>query len=723
MTHYRPEIDGLRALAVMPVLFFHAGFSLFSGGFIGVDIFFVISGYLITSILQREISSQSFSIVNFYERRARRILPALLFISLLCIPFAYYWMLPLELKSFFDSLIAINLFSSNVLFWQESDYFSAAAELKPLLHTWSLSVEEQFYVFFPLFLLFFNKFRYSILFVAVFTISLLSLLLSDYASVHHSTANFYLLPTRIWELGLGALLAISPQYWMKTKPITAQIGSIMGIVGITFSIFYFDNTTPFPGRWALIPVLSTVLLIAFSRPNNLVGRLLGWKPLTAIGLMSYSTYLWHQPLFAFARIRMPEAPSALIYIALIVASLLLAYLTWRFIETPFRNKKRISRQQIFVSSVVLTSLLIGVSFLGHFKSGIFNEVQLKASKMEVWKTDYNTRAAECHGDANHYISPEKACTYNQQLKKKIAIWGDSHALGLAHIFANTLSEQEYDLTHFTYSACIPAIGIVKTDVPASQCTQYNDAVLAFIDKSPALDIIVMHGRWPLYLEGTRFNNHEGGLEYGNTAYVLPLKDKTISIASNPKERIEAVGKQYRKTVELLLEKGKKVVLVYSVPEAGWNVPAKLARDILFDKQSEKPLSTSFSVYKERVKNSHQQLDLISDHKNLIRIYPSKLFCDTEQVGRCVNRMLSGEPLYFDDNHLNSIGALQLSKKIVRSMLENQWINSPFQETVKANSNSIKSSAIHAEFSATEVEKSTLESRCVVRMSARRLSEN
>ena len=295
MTHYRPEIDGLRALAVMPVLLFHAGFSLFSGGYVGVDIFFVISGYLITSIIQREITNKSFSIVNFYERRARRILPALLFISLLCIPFAYYWMLPFELKSFFDSLIAINLFSSNILFWQESDYFSAAAELKPLLHTWSLSVEEQFYVVFPLLLLLLSRFKYSILLVVVFTISFLSLLLSEYASAHHATANFYLLPTRFWELGFGALLAISSQYWLNPKPMIAQIGSIVGIIGITFSIFYFDSTTPFPGFWTLIPVLSTVLLIAFSKPDNMIGRLLGWKPLTAIGLISYSTYLWHQP--------------------------------------------------------------------------------------------------------------------------------------------------------------------------------------------------------------------------------------------------------------------------------------------------------------------------------------------------------------------------------------------------------------------------------------------
>jgi len=682
MTHYRPEIDGLRALAVIPVLLFHAGFSLFSGGYIGVDIFFVISGYLITSIIQQEITNQSFSIVNFYERRARRILPALLFISLLCIPFAYYWMLPFELKSFFDSVIAINLFSSNILFWQESDYFSAAAELKPLLHTWSLSVEEQFYVVFPFLLLILSKFKYSILFVVVFTLSFLSLLLAEYASLHHATANFYLLPTRLWELGFGALLAISSQYWLNPKPVVSQIGSIVGVIGITFSIFYFDNTTPFPSFWTLIPVLSTVLLIAFSRPDNLVGRLFGWKPLTAIGLISYSTYLWHQPLFAFARIRMPESPTVLTYLILIVASLLLGYFTWRYIEMPFRNKKRISRKQIFVTSAVFVSLLMGVSFFGHTKSGVFNETQLKAAEMEEWRKDYNTRAQECHADVGNYISPEKACTYNVDFKKKVAIWGDSHALGLAHILADTLSKQQYDLTHFTYSACIPTIGIVKTDEPASECTKYNDDILDFIISNKEIEIIVMHGRWPLYLEGKRFNNLEGGIEYGDNAYILPVGDSGISISSNQKERIEAVGKQYRETIEILLESGKKVVLVYSVPEAGWNVPVKLARNILFNKQKENPLSTSFDVYKDRVVNAHEQLDLLAENNNLMRIYPSKLFCDKQQKNRCINQMVTGEPLYFDDNHLNSLGALQLSQKIVDSLMKYQWINASFMQALK-----------------------------------------
>jgi len=672
-SYYRPEIDGLRALAVMPVLFFHAGFSLISGGYIGVDVFFVISGYLITSIIQREISGNRFSIINFYERRARRILPALLVVCLACIPFAYYWMLPFELKSFFDSIISINLFSSNFLFWRESEYFSAAAELKPLLHTWSLSVEEQFYVFFPVFLLFLNRFKHSIILLAVLVITLISLALADYAVTHHSTANFYLLPTRIWELGIGALLSISSAHWIKTNYLTAQIGSILGIIGIVFSIFYFDNTTPFPSRWALIPVLSTALIIAFAKPENFVGKLLSQKAIVGIGLISYSTYLWHQPLFAFTRIRMENAPTTGMYLALIILALFLGYITWRLIETPFRNKKKVSRKQIFSNAAIFISFLIGVSLIGHFKSGIFNEKQAIAAEKQVWRKDYNPRAPECHGDSNFYIDPEKACTYNPKLKTRFAIWGDSHALGLAHILAASLKKHKYDLMHFTYSACPPTVGIYKVAEPASQCTQYNDAVLKTINNNKDIEIVVMHGRWPLYLEGNRFNNQEGGVEYGDSDYILPTDNDSISISSIPQTRYDAIGLKYRRTIESLLAHKKKVILVYSVPEAGWDVPIKLARNFLFNRKVDFPLSTSFNVYKERVKNTDKQLDMLGSNDNLVKIHPARLFCNTIIKDRCINQTKDGKPLYFDSHHLNRFGAGQLTNSIIKTISKEGWI--------------------------------------------------
>ena len=249
--NYRREIDGLRALAVVPVILFHAGFEWFSGGFVGVDIFFVISGYLITSIILSGKQDGTFTLLRFYERRARRILPVLFFIMLACLPFAWLWMPPHEMVEFSRSLIAVPLFVSNILFWRETGYFATANELKPLLHTWSLAVEEQYYLLFPLFLLLTWKLgrRWIVALLAVMAI--LSLVLAQWGSMNSPTASFYLLPTRGWELLIGALVAfylsrgIKVENSNKQKAIN-QAGSLLGVLLIGYAAVTFDKTTPFP---------------------------------------------------------------------------------------------------------------------------------------------------------------------------------------------------------------------------------------------------------------------------------------------------------------------------------------------------------------------------------------------------------------------------------------------------------------------------------------------
>lgn len=296
---YRAEIDGLRALAVVPVILFHAGFELFSGGFVGVDVFFVISGYLITTILIEDIESKRFSIINFYERRARRILPALFFVMLMCIPFAWMWMLPSQMEDFSQSLIAVSLFASNIWFWRESGYFDTAAEEKPLLHTWSLAVEEQYYLIFPIFLILAWRFGKNRVFWMIVVMAAISLLMSEWGWRKHPTANFYLLPTRAWELFAGSIAAfvVHKQGVQKNNPL-----ALAGLAAIVFSIFFYDEATPFPSVYALVPVLGVVLLVLYADKDTFTAKLLSTKGFVGIGLMSYSAYLWHQPLFAFARI-------------------------------------------------------------------------------------------------------------------------------------------------------------------------------------------------------------------------------------------------------------------------------------------------------------------------------------------------------------------------------------------------------------------------------------
>ncbi|MGB0440801.1 MAG: acyltransferase family protein, partial [Paracoccaceae bacterium] len=332
---YRAEIDGLRAVAVLPVLLFHAGISLFGGGFVGVDVFFVISGYLITTIIISEIEGDRFSLIQFYERRARRILPALCFVMLCCVPFAWAWMLPGQMQAFSHSLIAVSLFVSNVLFWRESGYFAAEAEEKPLLHTWSLAVEEQYYVIFPIMLIVAWGLGRNRVFWMIVVLSAISLALSEWGWRHKEVANFYLAPTRAWELFAGSLAAfIRPRNLGRANTVLATIGMAMIVV----AIFGYDGSVPFPSLYTLVPVVGTVLVLLFATQGTWVAGLLSTRAFVGVGLISYSTYLWHQPLFAFARIRLHDEPGMALMLGLCVLSLGLAYLSWRFIEAPFRQK-------------------------------------------------------------------------------------------------------------------------------------------------------------------------------------------------------------------------------------------------------------------------------------------------------------------------------------------------------------------------------------------------
>lgn len=275
---YRPEIDGLRAVAVVPVILFHGGFETFSGGFVGVDVFFVISGFLITTIILGELERGAFSLWGFYERRARRILPALFFIMACCIPFAWMWMPPPQYAAFSQSLVAVSLFVSNIWFWREVGYFAPAAEEKPLLHTWSLAVEEQYYIVFPLALILLYRFGRNHAFVFLVLSAFLSLLLSEWGWRNSASANFFLAPTRAWELLAGSLCAFLLRNGkaLESGPWNRSF-SFIGLLLIIFAVLYFDDTTPVPSLYALIPVGGACLIILFAEPTSLASRILSLK--------------------------------------------------------------------------------------------------------------------------------------------------------------------------------------------------------------------------------------------------------------------------------------------------------------------------------------------------------------------------------------------------------------------------------------------------------------
>ena len=294
---YRPDIDGLRALAVVFVILYHTGTDIFSGGFVGVDVFFVISGYLITSLIQAELESGNFRLRNFWLRRARRILPALLAVmavSALCFAVIYP---PRYYKDFGDSLVAQSLFVSNILFWMESGYFDTSAGFKPLLHTWSLSVEEQFYLLFPVCLLLLYRYYRNLLLPVILVCSLLSLAFSIWATYAYPAAAFYLLPTRAWELGVGVLLAIIPRScYSQTRGVNETV-CIAGMAAVFYAVFRFSGNTPYPSFNAVLPVAGTAALIyGHANSTSLLGRVLSNRALVSVGLASYSLYLWHWPI-------------------------------------------------------------------------------------------------------------------------------------------------------------------------------------------------------------------------------------------------------------------------------------------------------------------------------------------------------------------------------------------------------------------------------------------
>jgi len=373
---YRREIDGLRAVAVVPVIFFHAGFALFSGGFVGVDVFFVISGYLITSIILADKEQGTFSLIHFYERRARRILPALFLVMLVCLPFAWFWLLPHDMKDFSKSLVAASMYVSNLFFWYQSGYFDTAAKFKPLLHTWSLAVEEQYYAFFPLLLMATWRLGRRYFFAAICLIAVVSLTLAEWSTIYHPNAAFFLLPTRAWELMAGGIIAFLIMYRERffqvlhsRKGINEALG-LLGLLMICYAVVAFDKTIPFPGIYAIVPTVGTALIILFVSSRTTIGRLLGSRILVGIGLISYSAYLWHVPLFVFARQRSLTEPGTGTLLALSALSIILAYFSWRFVERPFRQKGRISRRRIFGYGLGGMIFFIIIGAVGSLSQGL-----------------------------------------------------------------------------------------------------------------------------------------------------------------------------------------------------------------------------------------------------------------------------------------------------------------------------------------------------------------
>ena len=434
--NYRPEIDGLRAISVFAVIFYHANFILFDykifqGGFVGVDIFFVISGYLITSLILKELfNTKNFSFSNFYERRIRRIIPVLFIVILSCIPFAYFSLLPSSLLSFLKSIVYTLFFVSNFYFFHAGQIYGAEdGLLKPLLHTWSLSVEEQFYILFPIFLFLIYKFFSKYLLSIIFFVFILSFITTQIVSSYFPLYNFYFLNVRIWELFAGSIIAYLELNNKNSKSNNYnnfyKYFPFIGIVIIFFSIFTLNDQMSLPSFYTFPVILGTCLIIYFSNKQNIIIKILSNKIIVFFGLISYSLYLWHHPVFAFYRYNFPSVENSSYKFLIILAVFFLSIISYFFIEKPFRNKNIINRKKLifllFFQFFLICFLTTSIIYKGQ------NSTDLIYDKINIDNEVYKQKV-ELEGPLEYPLN-----TFNSP-RKNVLIFGNSHAIDFYLLF-------------------------------------------------------------------------------------------------------------------------------------------------------------------------------------------------------------------------------------------------------------------------------------------------
>jgi peptidoglycan/LPS O-acetylase OafA/YrhL len=464
---YRPEVDGLRAVAILPVVLYHAGSPWFPGGFVGVDVFFVISGYLITSIILAERAAGHFTLAGFYGRRIRRIFPALFAMMGISYPIAWLLLDPSAMAEFSSSIAASTVFFANVYFLEVSGYFATAAEFKPLLHNWSLSVEEQFYLIFPMAVLLTwragSKWQVRI-FIAV---ALLSLALAQWQIARGNEARaFFLLYARLWELMVGVVIA----YWLATPQGAAlresgrwRHGALLGLALILWAVFTFDTETKFPGLAALLPCVGAALVIACAKGQSLSGRLLGWRPVVFVGLVSYSLYLWHVPALVFTRIGTGRDDLGLMLSACALA-FVLACLSWRYVERPFRRMRALPPLRLFGTAAVCMAVLGGLGLWGQETDGF--RAHYLANRLDpVTRANYErfsptATRARVADDGCRFRDEEIKDEFGTRLQDCAArhgpgifILGDSHAENVYNALRST--EQFPFLVALTRGGCRP----------------------------------------------------------------------------------------------------------------------------------------------------------------------------------------------------------------------------------------------------------------------------
>lgn len=649
---YRSEIDGLRALAIVPVVLFHARVPGVEGGYVGVDVFFVISGFLITNLILADISRQQFRYLDFWERRVRRLFPPIIVVTAVTFAVGSYFLMPADLKYLGQSMVAVTTFTSNILFWLKSDYFAAPAESVPLLHMWSLAVEEQFYLLFPAALVLVSRWGKSGRIVLITLIGLLSFYFSVRWSYTDIDSAYYLLPSRAWELMLGSSLAVFSQrhqspFW---NPFVADTMIIVGSALVLFAIINYGKSTPFPGLAAVVPCVGTALLLWVGAPPGSRLAVLFKNDLAVFfGRISYSLYLWHWPvlvLWKFWRQQPLETLPTHEKASLILVCVALAWVSYRFIEAPIRERRVCaSRRALFTAAIACMLLISMVGVGAHLTSGFPSRLPERVLEVVQGADDWTPQQFAC-GDLAPGVTP---CRIGApDVDTTFFVWGDSHAQALFEVIDAAARKEGLAGYHGSRGACPPIPGFQPSGTGFfAVCPEFNRTMLEAIETSQP-QLVILVGRWSGY-----------GL----------VADKLIT--DSPPDQLG--GAQSREELVILLANninrlrtlGSRVALVDEAPYPNHLNPGELGIAVWRKNHSLEKEGISVDGYLVRNQfwtDLRQEAPFLST----LRVKQTDALCSDEWCPAAIN----GQLIYRDGNHLSNYGARKLEPAFRKLLSDN-----------------------------------------------------
>jgi peptidoglycan/LPS O-acetylase OafA/YrhL len=652
---YRADIDGLRAIAVMAVVLYHTNVPGFSGGFVGVDVFFVISGFLITNLVASGITNKTFGFAEFYERRARRLAPALALVLLSTYIAAFIYFTQIDFEQFSKSVVATSIFLSNVFFMRQTDnYFAVDSGFRPLLHTWSLAVEEQFYLLYPAILVFLLRAARSREVFWILVLLLTSFVASCIGVWYAPQAAFYLLPSRAWELLLGAVVCLCP----VTAPRDQHVRNLLAGIGlgcVIFSIWLLTSQSLFPGLNALLPCIGAALILWANTDGTFVTRILTQPYMVFIGLISYSLYLWHWPIIVFWKYLVNEQMSWLGVGFVISASVILATLSWKFVEQPVRRRDAgINRREVFIATGTATAVFAAVGIFGVISDGLPERLSPQVLKYASGKLDGNPRRTECIERPERVLRGDFcAIGSGDATKPDFLVWGDSYTDAWMPVFSTMARAQHLTGWFAGNYSCLPLLGVKQVRLSASdKCQEFTEYVAKAIVQNNIREVVLISD-WSMYIYG-----YESVREVGLRA---PVIDAIQSGDPGP-EGVEANRRVFERGVQQTLAfLAKNHVRTWIVDEVAgqlMDVPTYLARNASSGRRSEGRLRSEFVTRQAFVRSVFDR-----NQSSLVRrIDPDTLLCPVQEIDCHIEA--DGMSLYSDAGHLTTFGARTLGSSFI-----------------------------------------------------------